>query len=97
MKCTVYRLWDKGEKLSQEDIRANGVAGDLMVTDKGPLGQPGQGAYLRDSSGQVILQLMCVKVKKIERDGVLVSGRESTVTMSQAAPTWHQAWWCVVG
>lgn len=96
MKCTVYKLREQGIKLKPEVIRARGVVGDLVVTEKGPWGQPVQGALLRDDSGQTILQLACVKVKQIERDGILIAGRESVIAVSHSAPSWHQAWWCVV-
>jgi hypothetical protein len=84
--CTIYRMRQKGERLSPEAIRATGQVARLSYT-RHPLGEPTHWAKIFDVvTGQENGFLEGASIKLID-DGIKIAGWDGGKKV--------QIWWCV--
>jgi len=84
--CCVYRLRREGQRLSPDEVKQTKALGYLKYGKRG--GWPTHDATLRDSDGELLLELMYCSLVKIERGGILMRGREPIDCQSSHPQTW---------
>lgn len=93
MKCTVYVIYLRGEKLPKDEVRLNPAEGWLYYGDDSSVFYPRTIARLLERPGSdvdVITPLPYSSVL-IDRGGVMVSGMQESGVQRHV----RQRWWCV--
>ncbi len=85
--CCVYQLRRDGQRLSPEEVKQTKALGYLTYGKRG--GHPVNDAKLRDSNGDLLLEMEHATLAKIERGGILLRGMERVEYQRHV----RQAWW----
>ena len=99
MWCTIYQLYEDGQRLPTEIAHASGAYGWLYMYSKLPgTGMPKCQAHLLQDPGanpgikDVIEPLTCCTLMTIDTGGIRLNGSD-TFTQRYV----KQAWWCLPG
>ncbi|MET3479450.1 hypothetical protein [Variovorax atrisoli] len=93
MLCDVYILYESGQPLPEEVVRARPARGWLCYGDAGR-NYPHEEAHLflsRGDAAEVIPFVDYARVKKIKRGGLRIEGLQEHGYRDH----WKQVWWCL--